>query len=1253
MSWFSKITSGIFSAPSRMLKRVVDYFYPEKREESYIPKTFEAKTKLFSTKDFTRRQHGESGVRLVNPDSYDEEKISQIVSTRNLTPLIGLYNDINKDELGKDREIKIKAGMIAKRIFELNRSSINKYIFVVDGITIFKRVKTITPEGNAVDEYKEMYVREKFYRSYSDFNKMVSFLEKVIESIVFEDHDYGGGTTFASIMRSVKLVNRTDYFNHMERVVEKKINNIRVEIALKGQSAKLRKDLTALNRRLASIQEELLKSQRTGAFFPYMITEEDIKKYKLDYPIESYNRLDVCYPGEESKINQPCFIKCLVDLGLFKHGSKEHINALRKSTCLSLKTSDVREIIRSIGKTIYRVDISKDGTSFKIMKITPDDEAMTAVHLKDIVVDDTFVFPTIVNFCNHYGVLRCKDDFNLAKALTVASPNLQEIEIPAVSTPLIDEHDLFVDQSKRIPTFTELETIDEEVVTEKVAACGCKYEVKDVKIDIERNKYHLLYRQAKVTVWKTKKITCKHPLGGSPMSGGIYLNIHCDADTETDTSNPLGHQMIAFGFKVGDLPAKSYISTDLQEFKNYISEDIKAYSDRVLEYHNLKEANVTTKAICWFHNCGYDIRVLANGGAVYNSPVMAGSTIYSISMNINGMFQLQIRDFYKIIGRSLGTIPRIFGLKACKMECIEYSYYTTNNTLDYLDDRGKASNWINLDQYTKNENKIKRLREQGDDVYRVIEGVEKVQPFILLKKYQRSDVLIQSHCRNRARQLFHDVMTECGSKISGFDITKVPWLEDVMTIAGLAWKFAEQTIDDIDSLSGRYADLVRMAAKGGRVAVNEEHKRKEISGISMQDFDAVNLYPSSMCRILEEFGGFPIGKPHVTKDLNRIGKSSYYIVVCRALNIGKKQQIPFYSENDAAGILNYTNECNPEYLHVWDKITLEDMVKYHQVTYEVEYGIVWEEGMGGVNLCHLMKHMIDRRRQAKDEGNGGLQEVLKLILNSIYGKTLSKNHPDRSVLIDIDIAYAYLWEHFNEILEFNMDFSREQALFKMPNSIKSRESVYPQIIGCMTLSSSKRIMNEVMGLANDLEMPIYYQDTDSIHISGNHISDLAKAFKELYGRNLIGKYIGQFHSDFDAPAGVYEVEASTSIFAGKKAYCDILTGVRKEKHIDTYPTSDEIDDVDDGVVHKPSVEVIKLDEFEKWSGQHYRLKGVTKAGMEYSIKEFDGDVISLYKQVCDKGHKFILNPEGSVSFENDGFNVKSRVVGTFTRVVKF
>ena len=47
---------------------------------------------------------------------------------------------------------------------------------------------------------------------------------------------------------------------------------------------------------------------------------------------------------------------------------------------------------------------------------------------------------------------------------------------------------------------------------------------------------------------------------------------------------------------------------------------------------------------------------------------------------------------------------------------------------------------------------------------------------------------------------------------------------------------------------------------------------------------------------------------------------------------------------------------------------------------------------------------------------------------------------------------------------------------------------------------------------------------------------------------------------------------------------------------------------------------------------HHRLKGVTKAGMEYSIKEFDGDVISLYKQMCDKGHKFILNPEGSVSF---------------------
>ena len=49
--------------------------------------------------------------------------------------------------------------------------------------------------------------------------------------------------------------------------------------------------------------------------------------------------------------------------------------------------------------------------------------------------------------------------------------------------------------------------------------------------------------------------------------------------------------------------------------------------------------------------------------------------------------------------------------------------------------------------------------------------------------------------------------------------------------------------------------------------------------------------------------------------------------------------------------------------------------------------------------------------------------------------------------------------------------------------------------GVEILSMSKRIMNEVMCLAEDKGLKIYYQDTDSMHIGVNHVKKLAKYYE--------------------------------------------------------------------------------------------------------------------------------------------------------------
>ena len=65
------------------------------------------------------------------------------------------------------------------------------------------------------------------------------------------------------------------------------------------------------------------------------------------------------------------------------------------------------------------------------------------------------------------------------------------------------------------------------------------------------------------------------------------------------------------------------------------------------------------------------------------------------------------------------------------------------------------------------------------------------------------------------------------------------------------------------------------------------------------------------------------------------------------------------------------------------------------------------------------------------------------------------------------------------------------------------------------LSVSKKIMNEVVVLAEDLSVDIHYQDTDSMHVPSKDTPRLIEAFREKFGRNLIGKQLGQFDTDFE------------------------------------------------------------------------------------------------------------------------------------------
>ena len=171
-------------------------------------------------------------------------------------------------------------------------------------------------------------------------------------------------------------------------------------------------------------------------------------------------------------------------------------------------------------------------------------------------------------------------------------------------------------------------------------------------------------------------------------------------------------------------------------------------------------------------------------------------------------------------------------------------------------------------------------------------------------------------------------------------------------------------------------------------------------------------------------------------------------------------------------------------------------------------------------------------------------------------------------------------------------------------------------------------MNEVFDVANTHKLPIYYTDTDSIHLNYDDVPILEKEFSKEYNRVLTGKQLGQFHIDFDMKdAGKgEEIYAVQSCFLGKKTYYDKL----------------ESKDKDGNTIRS----------------YHIRMKGITKEGIAHQAKKYENGVDGLYEDLA-KGNEieFIMNPfdeennsqkvlfqyiDGRVNFRNK-----------FTRMVKF
>tara|TARA_R110000772_G_scaffold139551_3_gene248656 strand:+ start:5 stop:1255 length:1251 start_codon:yes stop_codon:yes gene_type:complete len=358
---------------------------------------------------------------------------------------------------------------------------------------------------------------------------------------------------------------------------------------------------------------------------------------------------------------------------------------------------------------------------------------------------------------------------------------------------------------------------------------------------------------------------------------------------------------------------------------------------------------------------------------------------------------------------------------------------------------------------------------------------------------------------------------------------------------------------------------------------------------NISDFDAVSLYPSAMNRM----DGYLIGKPKVIVGNFQPEIYDGYFVYIEITKINKSFNFPCASILTESGIRHFTNDLVGEKIYM-DKTGLEDLIKFQGAEYKFIKGYYYNEGRND-SIKKTMKHLFEERLKFKKVKNP-IQLVFKELMNSSYGKSFMKP-------IDSDKQYIprysynketkqkeetglkeFIDKHYNNIKEITLMFDEKTYKIETIKPIDDHFNNVP--VGVEILSMSKRIMFEVMTLAEDNEYNMYITDTDSIHIDTDKVEPLGELFKQKYGRNLIGSGMGEFHTDFDLNKSVGEIIATDSVFLGKKCYCDRLQSKDKDGKI--------------------------------INGFHTRMKGIPDDSIITKAEnDFGGDIIKLYTELYE------------------------------------
>lgn len=605
--------------------------------------------------------------------------------------------------------------------------------------------------------------------------------------------------------------------------------------------------------------------------------------------------------------------------------------------------------------------------------------------------------------------------------------------------------------------------------------------------------------------------------------------------------------------------------------------------------------SLSYNTVIYAHNNAFDFRFILPYLYDHQNYIASGNRLKSIQakyMNSKGFYvHIIIKCTLAFLNTKLSNLPSMFGLKEIQKAPFPYELINKDN----------INSLIPFDEcckYLKEGESIDDFKQALIISNTINNDLVDIKNYTIY--YCRLDVEIMSKSFLKFREQIFEV---CNNDIIG-----------KLSLPAVAYDYLydNECFDGCFNLSGIPRDFINRCWSGGRVMCsnNEKQISKAIKLEDgsyknvIQDFDAVSLYPSSM----KKLKGFVRGKPKVIHNFEPSKYDEYFIKVM-ITKVNKFRDFPLYSIKKDDGIRFNTNDLIGKVIYV-DKTTLEDLIKFQHIEYEFIRGYYFDEGYND-KIVETISNMFETRLKLKKQCNS-LEQVYKLLMNASYGKLIQKPISTEKEFVSSKNTNSYITKNYRRIAKWKI-IDDDLNVFTKKKSIIEHFNA-PQL-AAQVLSMSKRIMNEVMCLAEDNDIKIFYQDTDSIHLYGEDINKLSLLYKQTYDRDLIGKNMGQFHSDFSvSEKDAKNIEAIESIFIGKKCYIDKLK----------YNINDE----------------------ERYD-YHIRIKGIPTQ----SIKDYDSNIMTTYKRLFNgESLEFNLDKYCPIKL-TDNFKAIKNI--NMTRVLKF